>query len=138
MSRSKPRRSPEFPIDRSLGELSLPGALRDRGEVVHTLRSIYGSRRSQDVRDEEWLELAGANDWVVLTKDSAIRRRPAELAAIQRHAVRVFCLTSAGLMGEDQIRHVIDNLNRIIQRSQKPGPFVDGISRSGVRRLWPS
>jgi hypothetical protein len=30
------------------------------------------------VSDETWIALAGERDWVVLTKDDAIRRRPAE------------------------------------------------------------
>ncbi len=55
---------PELFIDRSLGRHHLAAALTDCGLVVHTLASVYSETKAQTVADEEWLALAGQNDWV--------------------------------------------------------------------------
>ena len=55
---------PEFFVDRSLGRYTVPEAIREAGFVVHTLASVYGEQRGQDIADVEWLERAGAEGWV--------------------------------------------------------------------------
>ena len=80
MSRRVP--PPELFIDRSLGRKHLPEALRACDLVVHTLSSVYGEDAGQQVADVRWLGDAGRNDWIVLMKDDAIRRRPAERDAL--------------------------------------------------------
>ena len=85
---------PEFLIDRSLGRVTVPAALRGAGVTVWTLAEIYGERRAQDTEDEEWIALAGERGWAYLSKDDRIRRRPAELQALIDGRVRAFCLTN--------------------------------------------
>ena len=75
-------------------------ALRATGLTVHTLASLYGGERAQRVADVEWLTLAGERGWAVLMKDDSIRRRPAELEALRAAAVKAFCVTNAGLTGQ--------------------------------------
>lgn len=84
---------PEFFVDRSLGKSIVEG-LRAAGLVVHSMADIYGEEEAQRLPDEVWLRDAGENDWIVLTKDDAIRRRPAERDALTAAEVRVFCLTT--------------------------------------------
>jgi hypothetical protein len=48
------------------------------------------------VPDIEWLEIAGREDWVVVTKDRKIRSRPGERDALIASGVRTFCATHAG------------------------------------------
>jgi hypothetical protein len=115
----------------------LPDALHQAGFTTHTLASVYGEERAQVVSDEEWIALAGEHDWVVLTKDDAIRRREVELAAVEEHAVKVFCLTNAGLRGEEQRQRFLSNMNRIVQRSRKPGPWICGVYDGGIAKIWP-
>ena len=52
-----------------------------------------------DARDEEWLAEVGRRGWVVLTKDTRIRYRTTELAALMRSGVTAFVLTSGNLRG---------------------------------------
>lgn len=54
--------------------------LRDVRDRDRAARREYASDEwaEQRVSDETWIALAGERDWVVLTKDDAIRRRPAE------------------------------------------------------------
>jgi PIN like domain len=73
---------PEFFIDRSLGRRAVPDALRVHGLIVHTMADVYGEQVGQGLRDETWLRDVGERGWVVLMKDDAIRRRPAEREAL--------------------------------------------------------
>lgn len=135
-SRQQPDQ-PEFLVDRSLGRHHLPGALRDLGFVVHTLADIYGERRAQEVEDQEWIERAGREGWVVLTKDDRIRYRKVERDAFVAAKLRVFCLTTAKLRANEQTARFVNNINRILQRLRKPGPYIYGVYEKRLERIWP-
>jgi hypothetical protein len=79
---------PEFFIDRSLGRHLVPDALRACGLTVITMADFYGERAGQELKDETWLREAGRHGWIVLMKDDAIRRRPAERDALIEGGVR--------------------------------------------------
>jgi hypothetical protein len=126
--------SPEFFIDRSLCSRHLAGALRVRGQIVHTLSSVYGEQVGQSIVDERWLGDSGAHGWIVLMKDDAIRRRPAEREALIAAGVRAFCLTNAQLRSAEQTDRFVINLDRILQQARKPGPYIYGVYASGLRK----
>jgi PIN like domain len=128
--------SPEFFVDRSLGKSIVEG-LRAAGLTVHSMADVYGEKRAQGLADEVWLQDAGKNDWIVLTKDDAIRRRPAERDALTKAAVRVFCLTNRNMRGAEQTERFVSNRDRILRQARKPGPYIYGVYAEGVRRLWP-
>lgn len=133
---SRPNVQLEFFVDRSLGKSVVEG-LRRAGLNASSMADVYGEERAQRLRDEVWLRDAGRQNWVVLTKDDRIRRRPAERDALTDAAVRVFCLTNAQLRASEQIERFVGNRHRIVRRARKPGPFIDGVYKDGVRRLWP-
>ena len=129
---------PEFLIDRSLGRLTVPTALRSVGLTVYTLADVYGERAAQETEDVEWIRLAARGDWVVLCKDDRIRRRPAERDALMKGMVRAFCrLTSANLSFADQAAYFTANRRRILQAARKPGPYLYGVYRDSLKKLWP-
>jgi len=136
VARGEPPQPPEFFIDRSLGRKHLAEALRDLGLTVHTMASVYGEKRAQELDDEEWLADAGRRDWVVLMKDDRIRTRPAERDALMAAGVRAFCLTNAQLRAADQTARFVTNINRIIQRARKPGPYIYGVYEDRLELLW--
>lgn len=125
----------EFFVDRSLGKSIVEG-LRAVGLVVHSMADVYGEEQAQRLPDEVWLRDAGDHHWIVLTKDDAIRRRPAERDAMIDAAVRVFCLTSAKLRGVEQTERFVRNRHRIIRQASKPGPYIYGVYEKGLKRLW--
>ncbi len=125
----------EFFVDRSLGKSVVEG-LREAGLNASSMADVYGENRAQGLADEVWLRDAGMHAWVVLTKDDHIRRRPAERDALIEAAVRVFCLTNAQLRASEQIERFVSNRHRIIRRARKPGPFIDGVYRDGVRVVY--
>ncbi len=126
----------EFFVDRSLGR-SIAESLRAHGLTIHTMASVYGEQAAQRLADEVWLRDAGARGWVVLTKDDAIRRRPAERDSLVEAGVRVFCLTSAQLQGPEQAERFAANLDRILRQASQPGPYIYGVQRDRIERLWP-
>lgn len=87
-------------LDRSLGAVVVPTALREAGFDVETMRERYGERRAQRILDVDWLADVGPTGMVVLMKDKRIRTRPAEQQAVLRHAVRCFCVASGNMTGE--------------------------------------
>jgi aryl-alcohol dehydrogenase-like predicted oxidoreductase len=132
----EPEQQPEFFVDRSLGK-SIVEALRDVGLTVHSMADVYGEKRAQRLADEVWLRDAGENSWIVLTKDDAIRRRPAERDALTEAEVRAFCLTSAQLRGAEQIERFVNNRHRILRQARNAGPYIYGVYENGLKRLWP-
>jgi len=131
--RDKP---PEFFVDRSLGKSIVVG-LRSEGLIVHSMADVYGEDAAQLLADEVWLRDAGENGWIVLTKDDAIRRRPAEREALTDASVRVFCLTNRNLRGTEQTARFVSNRDRILRQAREPGPYIYGVYEHGLRRLWP-
>jgi hypothetical protein len=135
MTRPK-EQSPEFFVDRSLGKSIVEG-LRATGLTVHSMADVYGEKRAQLLADEVWLRDAGKKDWIVLTKDDAIRRRPAERDALTEAAVRVFCLTNRNMRGAEQTARFVMNRHRILRQARKAGPYIYGVYEKSLRRLWP-
>jgi uncharacterized protein with PIN domain len=133
----EPSDRPELLVDRSLGRHQLPEALRALGYVVWTLADVYGEKRAQEIKDQEWIERAGQEGWVVLTKDDRIRYRRVEREAFVSAKLRVFCLTTAKLGGEEQTARFVSNISRIAQRSRKSGPFIYGVYEKRLEQIWP-
>jgi hypothetical protein len=127
---------PEFFVDRSLGKSIVEG-LRAAGLSIHSMAEVYGEKQAQRLADEVWLRDAGESNWIVLTKDDAIRRRPGERDAMIDAAVRVFCLTTAQLRGAEQTERFVQNRYRIIRQARKPGPYIYGVYAKGLKKIWP-
>jgi hypothetical protein len=131
-----PKKPPEFFVDRSLGKSIVVG-LRNGGLVVYSMADVYGEAQGQGLHDEVWLRDAGERDWVILTKDDAIRRRPAERDALINAGARVFCLTNRNLRAAEQTERFVSNRDRILRQAKRPGPYIYGVYETGLRRLWP-
>jgi hypothetical protein len=76
-----------FRIVRALSQLVDPShhellALRDRFPV--------------NTRDTDWIPEAGANGWIVVSRDHNQRRRDAERRALQEHNVRALYIRQSG------------------------------------------
>lgn len=125
-----------FFVDRSLGKSIVTG-LRAAGLHVLSMADVYGEKAAQLLADEVWLRDAGENDWVVLTKVDAIRRRPAERDALTEAEVRVFCLTNRNMRGAAQTERFVKNSHRIVRQACQPGPYIYGVYETGLRKLWP-
>ena len=135
MSRSPSR--PEFFVDRSLGRHRVADQLREAGWRVHKHVEVF-PERDESVSDVEWLELCGNRGLVVLTKDRRLRYRPREIAAIRRHRVKAFVLTSGNLRAVEQAQRLLDHAEAIEAACSRPGPFVYAVRVDRIVRVFPA
>ncbi len=124
---------PIFFVDRSLGRLTVVTALSQAGYQA----VAHDDQFPQDTPDADWLATAGAKGWIVLTKDSAIRRNPLERSAYREARARVFVLTSQNMTAADMAAAFIAAMPRILARvDDTQAPFVFAVRRNGdVERL---
>ena len=132
---SHPDGLPELFLDRSLGGIKVPGLLREAGLRLRTLSEVYGIPADESVADEQWLRLAGERGWAVFMKDSRIRYNSAERIAVQRFAVRCFCLSSQSLTGPAMAGRSLDNLDAITRACSESGPFIYAVQQRRIERL---
>ena len=114
----------------------MAGAIREIGHVVHTMAEVYPGR-DEEVKDIEWIRDADHAGWVALTKDERITRYPEEQEVLASSTLRVFAIGNQRLTGPRMAAYYVANIHRIVQRSRKPGPFVDIVYPTSVQRRWP-
>jgi hypothetical protein len=131
-ARAKP---PRFFLDRSLGRVTVPALLRTSGLELVTLAERYGVPADQRVSDDVWLRDAGKRRELVLFKDRRIRYRTAEKSAIEKFAVRCFCISSGNLSGEEMASRILANLDRIIEVGAQPGPYIYMVHANRIERV---
>lgn len=82
-----------FLIDECLGLNDVPNAMieaLEEGEEVVRLQDVF----ERGTEDEKWLRKAGAEGFIVVTKDGRLRYRPNERAALIEANTAVFTVTS--------------------------------------------
>jgi hypothetical protein len=87
-----------FLIDRCLGTKAVPDALTPALLVGERL-VLLDDHFEPDTQDAIWIPEAGAKRWVVVTKDTAMRRNPLEIGALLASKTAVFFFANAGLTG---------------------------------------
>ena len=99
-----------------------------QGAEVHT----HDAHFAQDARDEEWLADVGRRGWAVITKDTRIRYRQTELAALVAGGVRAFVLTRGDLSGPEMAAILVKALPHLVRFSARyEPPFIARIAASG-------
>lgn len=101
------------------------------------MADVYPGGEDERVADARWIADADDAEWVALTKDERIFRNPEEQDALVRSHLRIFAITNQHLTGPEMAARLTTNIDRIVQRSRKRGPFVDVVYRESVERRWP-
>lgn len=144
LSDTKPEKQPDsitFFVDRCLGR-ELWRALRAAGFDAQHKDDHF----AQNTDDSDWLPLVGSWGWVVLTRDTRIRLHPFEKEAVIAASVRLFSLQTKrgeggrrGLNGKEMRDLFLANMPKIIELATgSPGPFIAGVTRTGVRLMFQS
>jgi hypothetical protein len=117
-----------FFVDRSLGAHDVPEALRAAGARVE----IHDDHFAPDTPDISWLVEVGARGWVVLTKDSRIRRHPLELQALIGANVAAFMVTATDMTGADTGRLLVAAIPKLTSLARsRSRPLIATVSRQG-------
>lgn len=94
------RRPPEkhvYYLDANLDGPELTSALRRRNMPCERHRDHF----AQDAEDETWIPAVAQKGWIIVTRDLAIRRRPAERAAWLAANAVVIMVRGEKLSGAD-------------------------------------
>jgi predicted nuclease of predicted toxin-antitoxin system len=126
-STSKPPDQPlTFFVDECLGTEKVPRALVAAGMHVKTLADVF----QKGLKDIDWLTALRGEDWIVLTKDKNIRRRPLEAQALIAANLRVFVVTATDLTGDetgDVLVEAVPKIRRFCKKHRPP--FIAGVTR---------
>ncbi len=124
----RPPETYSFFLDRCLGTSVVREELRRAGAAVE----VHDDHFPQDCRDEDWLAEIGGLNWVLLTKDTRIRYRPAEKEALIRAKVAAFVLTGGDMTGEEigqAFAKALPHMKRVLRNYRRP--IFATVSRSG-------
>lgn len=88
--------------------------------------------------DDEWLQVVGTRQLIVITRDQRIRYRPVERLAWVGHQVRGFVLTGRGSQSTEQSLHVLTHhwaaMDAIIDVGPN-GPWMYAVTSTGLQPI---
>lgn len=96
----------------------MDGALRDAGIPF----IAHHERFPGNLPDEDWLAVAGAEGWIVVTRDKNIRRKPNEIKAYRANKVIVFVLASGNASAEHTARLVVELYPKMLRKARAAKP----------------
>jgi predicted nuclease of predicted toxin-antitoxin system len=73
----------------------------------------YGNHL-RETSDVSWIEAVTKRGWVILTKDTSIKRNAAEKAAVCEAKARMFCLSRGNLTGRQMAERFVAHLDRYL------------------------
>jgi PIN like domain len=127
---------PTFYLDANVPVAVSQALAQVRGDILYP-GALGCPVMSTIVPDVEWLEIAGRQDWVVVTKDRKIRSRSWERDALIAAGVRTFCATHAGNYARWELLQLfVAQWNKIEEiATHVPGPYIYSVTKKGVRFL---
>lgn len=104
--------------------------MHEFGEDVEHLKDHF----PEDATDAEWLPYLGQKEYFLITRDEAIRWKPAELEALRKHKVGAFFLGGKNLNRCMLIEQLVRNWRRIKEFAAKEKrPFGFRVPPHGAR-----
>jgi hypothetical protein len=87
-------------------------------------------------KDPQWIPLVAQQRWLIITRDSNIQRRRAEIAAVRDNGARMVAIAGPDARGTwEQLEVLMVNWRRIQSWADEPGPFIYSVTRTGTPRL---
>jgi hypothetical protein len=126
-----------FVTDRCLGKYDVPDAIRSAlrdGEKIERLDDHY----APNAEDAKWIPDVGAKGWIILTKDSALRRNPLEVRAMLSARTGVFIFGNASVTSKQLANGLMLALPRVRTAVRRFAvPVIGRINLAGgVDVLW--
>ena len=117
-----------FVIDNNLSPQLAAGMKAFGEDVIHLTELV-----SEDAEDEVWLPRVGKEEYILITRDLNIRRRPRELSALREHKVGAFFLGGKNQDRWQIIQQVVRNWIRIKELAEHTRkPFAFRVPPSGT------
>jgi hypothetical protein len=111
----------------------VPAALRAAGLDIRVHDELF----PQATQDVVWLTEAGAQRWVVITRDDRIRYNQLEKQAVLAAKLRFFSITSSSLTGDEAASLILSAVRAMTRlcRQQAAAGFIAKISRGPEVRI---
>lgn len=121
-----------FFVDRDLGRHIFPEALESAGLIVERHHDHF----AHDTPDESWLPEVAAREWIAVTGDQKILRRPLALAAIERSQATLLVVVGNHAPAPELAANFINTLPKIerLLETLKP-PAAAKIYRPSPKEL---
>lgn len=111
-------------------DLTYPG---DPGIELHRRRRPPCPIQRAGTPDQEWIGVVGRRGWLAITRDSAIRTRRAEVAAVREHGARLVALAGGEATSIwAQLEILMCRWRGIESLLDAPGPFLYTATRTGM------
>lgn len=114
-------------FDENMGR-GVPEALRMVGfrDVNHSVNMF-----SVGIADEEWIPIVGS-EWLVISKDQNLLRRPEQRRLLARHRLGLVCITSSSARARDLLAFMLRRMERLEQLDDATTrPFAFRVSLHG-------
>jgi hypothetical protein len=112
-------------------EATFPG---DPGATLHK-RTRPPCPITPGSNDQVWIPAVAREGWLIVTRDSAIQRRRAEVAAVRDSGARMVAIAGADAFGTwEQLEVLMINWRRLLRWAEETGPFIYSITRTGTPR----
>ncbi len=100
-------------FDENIGR-GVPEALRlvGFGDVNYVVNMFAEQQAAQGVSDEAWIPRIGS-DWLVISKDQQLLKRPAQQELLARHGVGLICITSRNPRSRDLLEFMLRRMKRL-------------------------
>lgn len=114
-------------------DVTFPG---DAGGVVHKRERPPCVITDRSTLDEVWIPQVARQGWLIITRDSRIQERPAEIDAVQAYGVRMVALASTDAKTVwAQLEVFMTQWRRIEASFDEAGPFIYVATRTTFRRI---
>lgn len=61
---------------------------------------VHDDHFLKNTKDQDWLPIVAAKDWIILTSDKRILNRPLEIEAVRNSKAKLFVYSSSEMTGE--------------------------------------
>jgi len=117
-------------VVRLRSDATYPGA---PGDVVHKRLREACPVTDPATDDDVWIPQVANRGWLIITRDSRIQHRPAEIAAVRENGARMVALASRDAGGTwAQLEVLLCQWRSIEELLKEPAPLIRSASRTGM------
>lgn len=114
-------------------DVTFPG---DPGAVIHRRARAACPTTTPATPDSEWIPAVADRGWLIITRDSRIQERRAEVAAIRDNNARMVALSGKDATGVwAQLEVLMSQWRRIESLLNESSPLIWVAHRSGLRAV---
>lgn len=109
-------------------DVTYPG---DPGGTLHKRTRLPCPITDPAMKDRHWIPLVAQQNWLIITRDSAIQGHTSEIGAVKEYRGRMVAISARNAGTKfDQLETVMSQWRRIEAAAAQPGPFIYTLTRT--------